>query len=100
MTVNPIRWKLHWQILLSLFLAALFGRLILPLASTGFASGFESACRFVGTLFMNALMMIVVPLIVASIISGVMNLGAEKGVGRIGLKTLLYYTFSGAAAVI
>ena len=49
---------------------------------------------------MNALKMVIVPLIVASIIAGVMHLGAEKGVGRMGFKTFLYYTFSGAAAVI
>jgi len=49
---------------------------------------------------MNTLKMLIVPLIVASIITGVMHLGAEKGVGRIGFKTLLYYTFSGLAAVI
>jgi Na+/H+-dicarboxylate symporter len=29
-----------------------------------------------------------------------MHLGAEKGVGRMGFKTMLYYTFSGAVAVI
>jgi Na+/H+-dicarboxylate symporter len=98
--MNPIRWKLHWQILLSLLLAALFGALIMPNAGDGFNAGFISFCQFIGKLFMNALKMVIVPLIVASIISGVMHLGAEKGVGRMGLKTFLYYTFSGAAAVI
>ncbi len=100
MTVNPLRWKLHWQILLALALAALFGLFILPHTSAEFSGGFESFCQFIGKLFMNALKMVIVPLIVASIISGVMHLGAEKGVGRMGLKTFLYYTFSGAAAVL
>jgi Na+/H+-dicarboxylate symporter len=98
--MNPIRWKLHWQILLSLTLATLFGALILPSAGEGFSAGFVSFCQFIGKLFMNALKMVIVPLIVASIIAGVMHLGAEKGVGRMGFKTFLYYTFSGAAAVI
>lgn len=49
---------------------------------------------------MNTLKMLIVPLIVASIIAGVMHLGAEKGVGRIGFKTFLYYTFTGLAAVM
>ncbi|MGZ0656526.1 dicarboxylate/amino acid:cation symporter [Coraliomargarita sp. W4R53] len=100
MTTNPIRWKLHWQILLSLVLSILFGALILPNAGEAFQSGAMSFCVFIGKLFMNALKMVIVPLIVASIISGVMHLGAEKGVGRMGFKTFLYYTFSGAAAVI
>ena len=98
--MNPIRWKLHWQILLSLTLAALFGALILPSVGEGFSVNFVSFCQFIGKLFMNALKMVIVPLIVASIIAGVMHLGAEKGVGRMGFKTFLYYTFSGAAAVI
>ena len=98
--MNPFRWKLHWQILLSLTLAALFGALILPGVGEGFSANFVSFCQFIGKLFMNALKMVIVPLIVASIIAGVMHLGAEKGVGRVGFKTFLYYAFSGAAAVI
>ena len=98
--MNPIRWKLHWQILLTLALAALFGAFILPNTGEGFSYGFIGFCQFTGKLFMNALKMVIVPLIVASIISGVMHIGAEKGVGRMGFKTFLYYTFSGAAAVI
>ena len=98
--MNPFCWKLHWQILLSLTLAALFGALILPSMGEGFSANFVSFCQFIGKLFMNALKMVIVPLIVASIIAGVMHLGAEKGVGRVGFKTFLYYAFSGAAAVI
>ena len=97
--MNPIRWKLHWQILLALILAGLCGLIVLPNASEGFTGGVIGFCDFVGKLFMNALKMVIVPLIVASIIGGVMHLGAEKGVGRIGGKTLLYYTISGALAV-
>ena len=98
--MNPNRWKLHWQILLSLAFAALFGALILPSIGEGLSADFVSFCHFLGKLFMNALKMVIVPLIVASIIAGVMHLGAEKGVGRMSLKTFLYYTFSGSAAVI
>ena len=98
--MNPVRWKLHWQILLALGLAALFALVIIPAAGAGFASGFEGFCRFLGTLFMNALRMIIVPLIVASIICGVMHLGGESGVGRMGLKTAVYYLLSGSIAVV
>lgn len=97
--MNPIRWKLHWQIALALALSALFGLLILPQAGEGFSNSFVAFCDFIGTIFLNALKMVIVPLIVASIIGGVMHLGSEKGVGRIGGKTLLYYTASGALAV-
>jgi Na+/H+-dicarboxylate symporter len=97
--MNPIRWKLHWQILLALALAAAFGLGILPNATEAFQSSFLAFCEFTGSLFMNALKMVIVPLIVTSIIGGVMHLGAEKGLGRIGGKTFLYYTMSGALAV-
>lgn len=98
--MNPIRWKLHWQILLSLTLALILGALVLPALGESTSASLIGFCKFIGKLFMNALKMVIVPLIVASIISGVMHLGAEKGVGRMGFKTFLYYTFSGAAAVI
>jgi Na+/H+-dicarboxylate symporter len=98
--MNPIRWKLHWQILLALTLAALFACALMPAFDEAFSHNVEAFCQFIGKLFMNALKMVIVPLIVASIISGVMHLGAEKGVGRMGFKTVLYYTCSGAVAVI
>jgi len=98
--MNPLRWKLHWQILLSLGLALILGGVLLPTLGENASTAVIAFSRFLGKLFMNALKMVIVPLIVASIISGVMHLGAEKGVGRMGLKTFLYYTFSGAAAVI
>lgn len=99
MHINPIRWKLHWQILFSLVLAVLLATLILPNSKESVSVTFTQICAFIGNLFMNALKMVIVPLIVASIINGVMQLGTEKGIGRMGLKTFLYYTFSGALAV-
>ncbi|MEC8405154.1 MAG: dicarboxylate/amino acid:cation symporter [Verrucomicrobiota bacterium] len=98
--MNPIKWKLHWQILLSLALAVLVAQFILPICSTQSSAYVEGFCQFTGRLFMNALKMVIVPLIVASIIAGVMHLGAEKGVGRMSAKTFLYYTCSGALAVV
>ena len=99
MTLNPLRWKLHWQILFSLTLSLVVARVILPGADPGLTADIEALCRFTGKLFMNALKMIIVPLIVSSIIAGVMHLGEEKGVGRMSGKTFLYYAFSGAIAV-
>jgi len=97
--MNPIRWKLHWQILLALALSLLLGAFVLPSVGENTGANVIAFCSFIGKLFMNALKMVIVPLIVASIIGGVMHLGAEKGVGRMGFKTFLYYTLSGAAAV-
>ena len=100
--MNPVRWRLHWQILLALGLAVVCVVVVkaLGIEDTGFSRGLEASCRFLGNLFKNALKMIVVPLIVSSIISGVMGLGSERNVGRIGLKMLTYYSVTGLLAIL
>jgi len=87
------RLALHWQIGIALLLAL----------AAGVASGPQGAALplfdFLGTLFLNALKMLVVPLIVSAIING---LGAVRGaaLGRIGLRTLVYYASTGLAAIL
>ena len=97
---NPLRWSLHWQIFSALILAVIVGCGLLPILDSTLANQLEAICIFTGQLFMNALKMMIVPLIVASIISGVLQMANEKGLGRIGLKTCAYYTVSGAVAVL
>ena len=47
--------------------------------------------QFLGDIFLNALKMIVVPLVVASMIIGVTNLGDIRKLGGIGRRTVVYY---------
>ncbi len=54
---------------------------------------------FMGKLFLRLLRMIVIPLILASIVTGVQGLGTGKSLGRIGGRTLLYYTCTTFLAV-
>lgn len=61
--------QLHWQILIALILA-LFAGLLAGEEGGIFGITFYSIFNFVGTLFLNALMILVVPLIVFSIIIG------------------------------
>lgn len=56
--------------------------------------------RFLGTIFLNALKMVVVPLIIASMIVGVTSLGDIRKLGRTAGKTLLYYVVTTGASVI
>lgn len=56
-----------------------------------FLGDFMLNLKFLGTLFLNALKMVVVPLVVASMIVGVSALGDVKSLGRTGLKTLTFY---------
>lgn len=86
--------KLHWQIALALALAVAAGVLIGP------APWFLQACGFAGSLFLNALKMIIVPLIAAAIISGLANIGEGAAVGRMGLRTLAFYLGTGLLAIL
>ena len=50
--MNPIRWKLHWQILLALALSALFGLLVLPQVDADLSQSVVGFCDFLGKLFL------------------------------------------------
>ena len=81
--------KLHWQILIALVLAVVAGRLS---GTDGSVLGVTlyAVYGFIGALFMNALKMIIVPLIMASIITGVSGMGGAEGLGRLGGKSLMF----------
>lgn len=99
------RLALHWQILVALILATLTGVVFRTLFSGIAEEGslVEKALnssQFVGDLFMQALKMIIVPLIVTSVISGIASLQGVKGFGRLGAKTFAFYAMSSLIAVV
>ncbi|MTI69529.1 MAG: dicarboxylate/amino acid:cation symporter [Firmicutes bacterium] len=53
----------------------------------------------IGTLFINLIKMIIVPLVFASLIVGASSVGDPKTLGRIGGKTVLYYLVTTAFAI-
>jgi Na+/H+-dicarboxylate symporter len=55
--------------------------------------------EFVGSLFIRLIMMIVIPLVVASLMIGVASLGDIGKLGRIGGKTVGYYMFTTAISI-
>jgi proton glutamate symport protein len=55
---------------------------------------------FLGTIFLNMLKMVVVPLISASIVTGVASLGSGRDLGRLGIKTLSFYITTTLLAVL
>ena len=91
--------KLHWQILIAIALAIGIG-LLLPEDARLFGVTVHSVFAFLGTLFLNGLKMIIVPLIVSSIICGVSSLGTEDNLGRLGIKTIAFYMLSSLAAIL
>lgn len=58
-----------------------------------------TALEPLGTAFIRALTMIVIPLVVASLVVGASSLGDIRKLGRIGGKTLAYYMLTTALAV-
>ncbi len=85
------RFKLHWQILVALVLAIIYG------------SFFKESINYVswlGDLFIRALKMIVIPLIITSLITGVTNVGSGKSLGRLSVKTLVYYISTSILAIV
>jgi proton glutamate symport protein len=68
------------------------GRLLgLPLVPVG---------SFLGAAFLALLKMVVVPLVMASVVSGVAGLGNARDLGRLGLLSLLYYVLTTLIAVV
>lgn len=91
--------KFHYQIFLAMILGGIVG------AVTGegtqvFGVPVLAGYDLIGTLFINALKMVVVPLITTAIISGLMNVGKGRDLGRMGLKTLLYYMGTSLVAIL
>ncbi|TCI21522.1 dicarboxylate/amino acid:cation symporter [Exiguobacterium sp. SL-9] len=54
----------------------------------------------IGTVFLNLIKMLVVPIVFFSIILGVMGLGDPKELGRVGSKALLFFLTTTALAIV
>lgn len=100
------RIAIHWQILGALVLSTLTAVVLRLLAASGgegydrFTDSILGICGFVGDLFMRALKMIIVPLIVTSVISGISSMQGVKGFGRLGMKTTVFFIGSSLVAIL
>ena len=96
---------LHWQILIAITLAVIVGYTINQNTTdagspTLFGIGYVSIFNYIGTIFLNGLKMIIVPLITSSIIIGVAGIGSGGNLGALGGKTLLFYASTTLAAIL
>lgn len=55
---------------------------------------------FLGNIFLNALFMMVVPLVVASMVTGIARLGHISKLGTLGYRTIIYYMATTGISVI
>lgn len=58
------------------------------------------AIEWIGGLFLDALKMLIIPLVASAVITGVASLGDIRKLGRVGGATLLYYATTTACAVL
>src|SRR3954469_21903645 len=86
-------------ILVAMLAGAITGWWLGPDAAIG---NFKLLALFdtVGTMFINLLKMLIVPLILASVITGVASLGTGPDLGRLGGKTLGFYVVTTLLAVL
>ncbi len=98
--------ELHWQILIAIIAAGIAGTIIFEyraasgIEPTLFGVAYTSVFDYIGTIFLNALRMIIVPLIMSSIIVGVAGIGSGGNLGALGGKTLLFYATTTLAAIL
>jgi Na+/H+-dicarboxylate symporter len=81
------KMALHWKILIGMVLGVLFGLLMV-----NFSWGKEAVQDWVkpfGTIFINALKLIAVPLILGSLITGVSDLKDISKLSKMGGKTVI-----------
>lgn len=90
------RLPLHWWILISMVLGVLAGLLAVAFGANDFVA---AAIKPLGTLFLNLLKMIAVPLVLFSLVAGVAGLNDTKKLSRIGGKTLVLYLGTTALAI-
>lgn len=84
--------RLHWQILIAMALGTVVGLI------WGEQAGLKVG--WLGTLFIRLLKMVIVPLIVTSIVSGVSAVGGGRSLGRLFGKTMGYYVLSSTLAIL
>jgi len=99
---NPKGLPLHTKILIGLFIGVLTGLFV----NRTFGGNdlkvlwvVENITRPIGQLFLNMLLMIVVPLVFSSLVVGVAGIGDIRKLGRIGVKSFVYTLILSAISV-
>ncbi len=100
-----MKLKLHYQILIAMIIGAGVGLPLNILADQGdidvsIPRTLAMYGKGVGDVFLRLLSMIVAPLIVTSLITGVTSTGNAKGLGKLGGRTMIYYMSTSMIAII
>ena len=88
---------LHWQILIGMALGVLFGVLA---ANLGWGEFVSDWIKPFGTIFINSLKLIAIPLIVASLIKGITDLKDISKLSTMGVRTIGLYVLTTVIAIV
>lgn len=91
---KKFKFSLAYQILVGLILGVIVGAIFYG------NPGVDKYLQPIGTMFLNMIKMIVVPIIVSTLILGVAGTGDLKQVGKLGGKTLLYFEIVTTVAIL
>ncbi len=90
------RIALHWQVIIALILGLFFSFLAVKFGWNEFTLHYIDPF---GEIFINILKLIAVPLVLFSIISGIINLKDVGKLGKLGVKTLAIYVITTMTSV-
>lgn len=88
--------QLHWQIMIGLILGLIWG---LAASIAGFSGFTVDFIKPIGTIFINLLKLIAIPLVLASLIVGVTSLNDMTKLSRMGGKTVGIYIVTTMCAI-
>jgi Na+/H+-dicarboxylate symporter len=89
--------KITKHILIALIAGVGIGAIAHNVMPTDMAKEFAGYCSLATTVFLRLIKMIIAPLVLATVVSGIANMGDTKAVGRVGLRALGW--FIGASLV-
>jgi len=92
--------SLNSQILIGCLIGIAGGWWLSGTGSTPLAENTLYGAKLVGTLFLDLLRMVLIPLVFASIVVGVANLRANQKMHRVWITTLSFFTLSMAIAIV
>lgn len=83
--------NLTFQILIAMLCGAILGVIIHNSIAAEAAQSFSSKIKMLATVFIRLVQMIISPLVFTTLVVGIAKLGDVKAVGRIGVKSLLWF---------
>ena len=97
--MRSVKISLAWQILIALVLGIIVGA-VLHNQTESKDWLIDNFLNPAGNIFIRLIKMIVVPIVISTLIVGIAGVGDAKKLGRIGLKTIIYFEVVTTVAIV